>query len=88
MRRHSGSAAPGSSTGSAGTRDRGSVDHRCTRESGAATSNSSARHTAYVAGAPGAKVPGTPSSTPAARQPPRVCAVNAALGYTPNPSVR
>jgi hypothetical protein len=46
------------------------------RSSGACTTNSPTSHTARVAGAPAASTPA--SSRRAARQPPRVCAVNAA----------
>ncbi len=46
-----------------------------------------ASQTAYEAGAPGTSVPVTPSRTPAARQPPRVAAANAARTEIALPAV-
>lgn len=79
-RSSTGVGASSSSRGRAGTRDRGSVDHRCTESLGALTTSSPASHTAYDAGAPGSSVPARPSRTPPARHAPRVAAENAARG--------
>ena len=58
------------------------------RVAGALTSKSSASQTAYEAGAPGTRVPVTPSRTPPARHAPRVAAANAARAETALPGVR
>src|ERR1700691_2750187 len=69
------------SRGNAGTRERGSVDHRRTASLGALASSSLSwptSQTAEDAGAPGTRLPLAPSPAPLARQPPRVAAANAA----------
>ena len=79
--RHRGNRS--SSRGRAGTRERGSVDQRCTASAGAATSRLARPPTPRRTPARRAtSVPVIPSRTPPARQAPRVAAANAARAET------